>query len=273
MRARRLARMLRDQREAIGMHQSAVAAHFGWSTAKVGHIESARNKVSARDVALLLEVYGVTSPEREQVLALAREADQRNWWTDFRGVLTGPYVALEDAASSICEWAPLVIPGLLQTVDYARAAMTAGALGTQIPDLEQRLRARMARQTVLTRAQDPPRLHVVIDGAALTRTVAGPEVMRGQLRHLLNEAARPNITIQVIPVDGETHPGLDGQFIVMRFPDDLHPDVGYVEGFMGGTYLESPQAVGRCTVAFELLAKAALPPDDSVVLLEETVSK
>ncbi|MDX6741728.1 helix-turn-helix transcriptional regulator [Actinocorallia sp. A-T 12471] len=264
VRARRLARILKDSRETAGLSQTSVAGRFGWSQQKLSYIESARNKVSEQDVANLLDVYGVESPDRDAVLTLAREADQRNWWTDFTGILTGPYVALEDEASEIIEWAPYIVPGLLQTADYARALMAT----TEVSDLEfeQKLRARMARQTVLSR-NPAPRLHVILDEAVLERPIGGPEVLQGQLLRLLAEAERPTVTIQILPKAVGAHPGVDGPCILLRFASDLDPDVAYVEGFMGGAYLEQPRKVTCCRVALERLHKIALPPDESAALI------
>ncbi|MEO5878294.1 MAG: helix-turn-helix transcriptional regulator [Streptosporangiaceae bacterium] len=272
VRARRVARILRDLRDQAKMSQTAVAGRFGWSQQKVGAIESARNKVSEHDAALLLDLFGVTSPDREATLALVREADQRNWWTDYVGVLSGPYVALEDAADQILNWAPLVIPGLLQTTDYAREIISAGRPGAST-DLDQRLRARLARQTVLVRDQDPPNLHVVLDEAVIRRPIGGPDVIRAQLRRLLSEIDRTNVTIQVLPFNAGTHSGLDGSVIVLKFAEPLDPDVAFVEGMMGGVYLENPHQVTRCSLAFERLTEAALTPHDSAALIEAAAKK
>ena len=272
VRARRLARSLREFREQAGLGVTAAAARLGWSQGKVSHIESARNKPNERDVELMLNLYGVGSPDREAILSLAREAEDRGWWTDYIDVLNGPYVALEDAAAEIGNWAPQVIPGLLQTQDYAREIIKAGELG-EASDIERRLQARMVRQTLLTREDSPPNLHVVLDEAVLGRPIGGSAMMREQLHHLASEAERPNVTIQVLPQSAGTHCGLEGSLIVLRFAEPADPDVAYAEGFFGVVYMESPQQVAHCRLAFERICEAALDPDDSLSLINAAAKR
>lgn len=271
VRARRLARSLREAREQAGLSQSAVGASLSWSQQKVGHIENCRNKADEHDVDLMLALYGVQTPEREALMALAREAERRNWWSDYADILSGPYVALEDAASEIREWEPQVIPGLLQTQDYARELITGGRPDSS-EETERRLKARMLRQTLLTRPQDPPRLHVILDEAILERPIGSPDIMSDQLYRLRSEARRPNVTIQVLPKSAGTHPGLDGSVIVLGF-DGGDPDVGYAEGFHGAVFLESPHKVAVCRVAFERLSEDSLDPEDSAALIEAAAKK
>jgi hypothetical protein len=272
VRARRHARSLRAFREQAGLGVTAAAARLGWSQGKVSHIESARNKPNERDVELMLNLYGVGSPDREAILSLAREAEDRGWWTDYIDVLNGPYVALEDAAAEIGNWAPQVIPGLLQTQDYAREIIKAGELG-ETSDIERRLQARMVRQTLLTREDSPPNLHVVLDEAVLGRPIGGSAMMREQLHRLASEAGRPNVTIQVLPQSAGTHCGLEGSLIVLGFAEPADPDVAYAEGFFGVVYMESPQQVAHCRLAFERICEAALDPDDSLSLISAAAKR
>lgn len=274
VRARRLARSLREYREQADLGVGDAARRLGWSQGKVSHIESCRNKPDIIDVELMLDLYGVGTPQREAMVTLAREAQQRGWWTEFPDVFNGPYVALEDAAAEINEWAPLGIPGLLQTPDYARAIMTHSSPDAPDEgDIERRLRARAARQTILTRKQGAPTLSVVLDELTLYRSTGGTAVMRAQLDRLIMEARRDNITIQVLPRDTATYDGLNGPLIVMRFAELADPDVAYVEGFHGAAYLEGPQQVARCRVAFERLRGAALDPQESAALIAAAAHK
>ncbi|OLT23915.1 hypothetical protein BJF79_14305 [Actinomadura sp. CNU-125] len=272
VRARRLARSLKEFREHAELGVTAAAARLGWSQGKVSHIESARNKPNERDVKLMLHLYGVSSPDREAILALAREAEERGWWTDYIDVLNGPYVALEDAASEIGNWAPQVIPGLLQTQDYAREVIKAGELG-EAADIERRIRARVVRQTLLTREKNPPRLRVVLDEAALNRPIGGPRIWRDQLNQLRADAQRPNVTIQILPQSVGTHCGLEGSLIVLRFAEPADPDVAYAEGFFGVVYMESPQQVEHCRLAFEKICAAAFAPEKSLDLIDAAAKR
>jgi transcriptional regulator with XRE-family HTH domain len=268
VRARRLARSLREAREQADIRVTAAAARLGWSQPKLSKIEGARTKPSERDVADLLDLYGVTTPDRDAILALAREADKRGWWTDYIDVLHGPYVALEDASEQILGWAPQVIPGLLQTPEYAYEIMRAGH-PNEPDDVERRVRARIQRQLLLSRGHAPARLHVILDESILEKPVGGAEIMRDQLYKVAGEAHRPNVTVQVLPKTTGTHAGLEGAFIVLQFGEPADPDVAYVEGVHGVVYLESPQAVAECNVRFEALHKQALDHDESVSLIKE----
>lgn len=267
VRARNLAARLKEFREAAGLSQKRAADSLSWSAAKIGHIETGRNKASFEDVELLLELYGVVGPDRDAILRLAQEADHRSWWTEFVDVLHGPYVALEDAASEIVDWSPQLIPGLLQTPGYARALIVGDGSNIEPSDIERRLQTRLLRQAILARPE-PPRLHVVLDQSCLERPIGGPGVMKEQLARLVADSQRDHITIQILPREAGNHPGLEGAMIVLRFADPSYPDVGYCEGFFGAVYLENPHQVSRCNVAFEQISKAALKSKDSVALIE-----
>ncbi|WP_344958081.1 DUF5753 domain-containing protein, partial [Actinomadura miaoliensis] len=124
-----------------------------------------------------------------------------------------------------------------------------------------------ARQAIITRIENPPHLHVILDEAVLSRPIGGPEVLRAQIDRLLTEARRPNVTIQVLPAAVGAHMGLDGAFIVLGFAEPADPPVAYVEGFHGVVYLENSQKVTRCNVAFERLREVALDPQESAAFI------
>lgn len=269
VRAQTLARRLAKLREEAGYSITQAAAMLGWSRAKLGHIETGRTRPKPDAVRRILDVYGVTSPERDALIALAEQAETRGWWTAYRDLLDGPYVALEDAAATISQWSPLVVPGLLQTTDYARALLA--SVGEET-DVERALRARANRQLVLRRGKDAPHLHVVLEESVLHRQVGGPDVMRDQLYHLAAEADRPNVTIQLLPMSTGAHPGLEGPFVLFSFAGPMQPDVAYSEGVHGVVYLEDAAKVRRCRLAFEALKHMALGPDETAEQLR-TVAK
>jgi hypothetical protein len=131
----------------------------------------------------------------------------------------------------------------------------------------------MVRQTLLTREDSPPNLHVVLDEAVLGRPIGGSAMMREQLHRLASEAGRPNVTIQVLPQSAGTHCGLEGSLIVLGFAEPADPDVAYAEGFFGVVYMESPQQVAHCRLAFERICEAALDPDDSLSLISAAAKR
>lgn len=266
VRGRRLMRELRRLREEERLTLQDVADRTGWSRARVSRIETGHTRPQHGDVADLLDLYGVPSPERDALITLAREARQRGWWTAYVDVFTGSYVSLEDEAAEIRTWDAQLIHGLLQTSDYARAVIEAGRMLPEPAQVERRIAAREARQALLDRP-DAPHLHAVFDEAVIRRPIGGPRIMAAQLRSLAVAAERPNVTIRVLPYDSGAHAGLDGRFTILSYPDPVDPDIAYVEGTMGDVYLESAQETEQHRVRFNRITAAALSPEDSAHLL------
>ncbi|WP_347700013.1 helix-turn-helix transcriptional regulator [Nonomuraea sp. B12E4] len=265
MRLRRLARELRKMREDSGLLPEAAAAQLGWSRSKVSRIETGRTMASRADVAAVCDLYGIGSGDRARLIQLAGEARQRGWWTAYADVFTGSYIGLEDDASLISQWEVQLIPGLLQTEDYARAVIS--QLRPQ-EEVQRRVMARMARRTLLSRP-DAPRLDAIFDEAVLRRPIGSQQIMDEQLGALLISARRPNVSIRVLPFRAGLHAGLEGAFTILSFADNMDPDVVYVEGVAGDVYVESTDQVERCKVTMEQISEAALPPEDSMRLITE----
>lgn len=272
VRARRLARILTELRNDAGLKGSEVAAQLNWSPSKVSHIEHGRSRPSEADVEAALDLYGVASPDRDRLINLTRDIDKRGWWTAYTDVFTGDYVALEDEAEEIKEVQLAVIPGLLQTEDYAYALEAVSARHRSCGDdderrqaeVRRRVQARMARKTLLGRKKPaPPHLHVVLDEAALRRPIGGPDVMRDQLYALKAAARRPNVTVQVLPYEAGAHPGLNGSFILLSYAEPIDPDIVYVEGRHGDVYLESKTDVDRHRLDWAEIRELALSPQMS----------
>jgi len=275
LRARRLAAELQRRREATGMSREEVARQLEWSTSTLFRIETGRNRPQPGNVRTLLELYGVTGPERDGLIQLTREARQPGWWHSFRDVLPNPYevyIGLEAGAASIRNFEPVVVPGLLQTADYAREIFRNGPIELDPDEVERLLEVRLARQQVLAR-DDRPRLWAVIDEAVIHRVVGGTEVMRGQLRHLADAAQQGKTTIQVVSYRAGAHAGAIGAFVTLDFAEDTDPTVVYVETLAGDIYLEERSDVNRYTLAFDRLVAAALHPDESVQLIEQVASR
>lgn len=264
VRQRRLAQALRELRHEAGLTQDAVADRMGWHTSKLFRLENARSpRVDWLDVRELLDMYGVASPDREALIQLARNARMIGWWTPYRDVFTGSYVALEVEASAMRLYCPELVPGLLQTGDYARTVIRAVRPGYDAESVERRVTARLARQKVLLDRATPPELLVVLNEAVLHRQVGTAHIMAAQLRALAAAAERPQITLQVLPFSAGAHAGLEGGFVLIEFPSEQDPDVVYVEGMMGDVYLESIEEVKRYQSAFECIQAIALSPGKS----------
>src|SRR3984893_2109520 len=274
LRRRRLAAELQRRREATGMSREEVARQLEWSTSTLFRIETGRNRPQPGNVRMLLELYGVTGPERDALIQLTREARQTGRWHSFRDVLPNPYevyIGLEAGAASIRNFEPIVVPGLLQTEDYARATFRNGPRELDADEVQRRVEVRLARQEILAR-DDRPRLWAVIDEAVIHRAVGGVSVMRRQLRHLAESAQQGRTTIQVVPYRAGAHAGTTGPFVILDFPEPTDPAVVYVETLAGDIYLEERSDVNRYTLAFDRLLAAALHPDDSVRMIERLAS-
>jgi transcriptional regulator with XRE-family HTH domain len=259
-----LAKALREIRKRLELGSDDVAERMQWSRSKLSRIETAKSRIDVRDLESLLDLYGVTSPERDALMNLASEAGRRGWWTRFGDVFSSAFVGLEDEAKDIRSWQTQLIPGLLQTEDYARAVIALSDNDSE--RIEARVRARLARQLLLRR-QHAPHMHAVLAQSALEQEIGGAEVMRKQLAELWAQTRRPNVTLQVMPYTAGAHLGLDGPFVWLGFVDVTFPDVAYVEGQFGDIFLESEEALARIRLSWEQLIKVALSPEESEGLL------
>src|SRR6201986_4537225 len=192
-----------------------------WSPSTLFPIETGRSRPKPGNVRTLLELYGVTGSERDGLIQLTREARQPGWWHSFRDVLPNPsevYIGLEAGAASIRNFEPIVVPGLLQTADYARETFRNGPIELDPDEVERLLEVRLARQEILAR-EDRPRLWAVIDEAVIHRVVGGVSVLRGQLRHLAEAAEQGKTTIQIVPYRAGAHAGTIGSFVILDYAE------------------------------------------------------
>ena len=267
-RRRRLGAELRRLREAAGLTIDRVAEALECSQSKVSRIETGQVSATPRDVRDMLALYRVADDRREAMVQVAREARQRGWWQKFVDVPDGvpAYVGLEVAATSIDVYMSLIVPALLQTADYARAVI--GAVRPDLPggEIDRRVELRMRRQALLDQEQ-PPALRVLLDDTVLRRPVGGPAVMAAQRRRLLEDAARPAVTIRVLEAESGAHAGMDGPFTIFGFPAAAERDVVALDSAADALYLEDPEDVARYRRVLELLLPAALPPEASAELI------
>ena len=269
LRRRRLGTELKKSREQAGLTQEQVSRHFEWHSAKVTRIETARVAVTPRDVKDLLTLYGVRDEEyREALMALARTSKERTWWTDYRDLLRpGNFIGLEAEASVSRVWEPIVLPGLLQTKDYMRALMTAGRRSDAPESIDRRVDLRMKRQLRLT-GDRPLTLFAIVDESVLHRVIGGKDVMREQMRRLLEATQLPNVNLQILPFEAGEHSYLGGSAALLEFPEIAHLDVVYLEGLAGDYYEEQPTEVGRYRQEFERLSEKALDQNSSAGMVK-----
>jgi len=263
---RQLGAELRRLRDRTGRTGAAVAGELGWSESKLSRIETAAIGIRNPDLQRLLDLYRVSGKERSRLLALAVQSRQKAWWEGYGDALTDPYeayIGFEAEASLISNYEALVVPGLLQTAEYAKAVTQADGLYDDPEILQQRIAVRMARQAVLAREQ-PPKLRAILDEAVLRRPIGGADVMRRQLRRLLEASEQPMITIQVLPFSVGAHRALAGSFIVLEFASGPDEALVYSEGMTGGVLRSKSDELSGYLSSFDSLRAQALTPEDSV---------
>ncbi len=237
------------------------------SHSKISRLETGRVGFKDRDIADLLTFYGVTDErERQALRELASRASKQGWWHDYSDVLPSwfeAYVGLEEAATQIRAYEVQFVPGLLQTGDYARAVSLLGYPNATERELDRRVGLRLARQAVFTRAE-PPNMWGVLDEAVLRRPLGGAEIMRDQIKHLIEMSQRPNVTIQLVPFQAGGHAAAGGPFSILRFAEYDLPDVVYLEQLTSALYLDKPDTVDSYLMVMDRLAVEALTPAGTV---------
>ncbi|MFC5220742.1 helix-turn-helix domain-containing protein [Streptomyces coerulescens] len=259
VRRRRLGQELRRLRELKGMTAEEVAERLLVSQSKISRLENGRRSISQRDVRDLCGVYEVEDHRIvDSLMQMAKDSRQQGWWHSFGDIPYSVYIGLETDAASLRVYDPQVVPGLLQTKQYAEA-LIAGAL----PEIEKRVQVRMRRQERISTEENPLRLWTVLDEAALRRVVGNRSLMRDQLEQLVEQSQLPHVTVQVIPFDMGAHPGLNGQYAILEFPDAADSSVVYIEGVTSDLYLEKANDVQKYSVMYEHLRAQALNVDQS----------
>lgn len=261
---------LRGLRESRGITREDAGEVIRGSAAKISRLELGRVRLKPRDVDDLLTAYGVAAgPERERFLDLVRQSGLPGWWSRYAEVLPPwfeTYVGLEQAAAVIRCYECQFVPGLLQTADYAREVVRLGHGHPQ--EVERRVELRMRRQAVLDR-DDPPLLWAVIDEAALVRPLTSPALARAQLDHLIAQAQRPHVRLQIAPLARGAHPAAGGSFSLLRFAEEDLPDVVYLEQLTSSLYLDKRGEVEHYLSILDRLSAVVPPPDRTPALLAE----
>ncbi|MBY8343511.1 helix-turn-helix domain-containing protein [Streptomyces spinosirectus] len=264
VRRRRLGQELRRLRELKGMTAEEVAERLLVSQSKISRLENGRRSISQRDVRDLCGVYEVEDHRIvDSLMQMAKDSRQQGWWHSFGDIPYSVYIGLETDAASLRVYDPQVVPGLLQTRQYAEALITGALPETAATDIEKRVQVRLRRQERITAPDNPLRLWTVMDEAALRRVVGNRSLMRDQLEQLVEHSQLPHVTVQVIPFDMGAHPGLNGQYAILEFPDAADSSVVYIEGVTSDLYLEKANDVQKYSVMYEHLRAQALNPDQS----------
>jgi len=259
-----LGAVLRALRNEKGLTVEQVADRLLCSPSKVSRMETGQG-ATARDIRDLCELYGVAdAAERDRLTALAREGKRPTRWQRYE-LAYAAYAELEEDALAIRAFQSSAVHGLLHTADYARANHESSMPRLNPEQIDRQIEAKLARQSILTRA-DPPGFAVVLDEAALHRMVGGRRVMAAQLAKILDISALPNITVQILPFELGAHPALEANFTILELPAPT-PGVVFVEGMIGSTYLDRPDDLKRYHDVFRKLQSIALSPKDSSDLI------
>ncbi|MGH8878214.1 MAG: helix-turn-helix domain-containing protein [Stackebrandtia sp.] len=270
---RQLGRYLRDLRNRSRLTVRVAAAELEWSEAKIWRIETGQTGMRSLDVETMCRIYGAPPDSAEALMALAKETKARGWWHSYGDVIPEDfdvYIGLEEAASHFAGYQSELVPGLLQTEDYARAVIRAHRPDMDDAEIERRVSVRMARQALLTRVTAAPAFDIVLNEAILHRPIGGSAVMVLQLERLASASEPSNVSVRVLSFTAGLHTGiLSGPFVMLRFPlngngQETEPPTVYVESFTGALYLDKRHEVERYDAAFANISESAL---------DETASK
>jgi len=267
VRRRRIAAELKRLREERGLTLDHAARELGVARSTMSRIENAQVSVRPGDVRTLLELYGVDAGGVAALVEVARDARQRGWWQAYSDVLPNwfeVYVGLEQAASEISTFEVALVPGLLQTADYARAVIEAELPDASPNEVDRRIELRMKRQHDESR----PDMSVVLDEAVIRRVVGGASTMRAQLDRLAEEAESPGRTLQIVRFNAGAHASMISSFSILIFPDPADPPVVYLENRAGSVYVEGSGANAYVRI-FRILRADAISPEASLDLLRE----
>lgn len=265
---------LAKARTAAGLNSEDVADAVGCSPSKIRKLEAGKGILNRAELAMILSTCGVENDgERERLFELLRLGKQRGWWTTTYGELSSPrlddLLSFEGSASRIRSFEPLVIHGLLQTEDYARASASRVAGVVSAEEVEREVSMRMERQAHVFEDGAPPDLWVILDEAAIRRPVGGPKVMQEQLQHLLNLG----VPVQIAPLSSDAYPGFAGGVTIFDFPDDLHSPIAYVECQAGNVFVEDAHEVERVIRMYEHITASALDHGPSRKMLLSVIDE
>lgn len=268
---RRLSRELRRLRHEAGLTADKVRGDIDLSQGKMNRLETGIGpQPNISDIRVLLDYYKVGDDEREALLNLARLSRERGWWEkEFSDVLGTAYAGFEAEAARIHTYQPLVIPGLLQTVPYAHAAIRGGLIRNP-EEIQRRIDFRVTRQKILEHAH-PPHLWAVIDEAVIRRPFGTRTEREEQLQRLIDTGESEHITVQVIPFSAGMHPGLACSFTLLEYEDD--PTIVYIDMASNGLYLEQPHDVEHHNRMYQHLRATALDKDATVRFLTMLLSE
>lgn len=266
VRLRRLAQEMVRLREGAGLTRDQAAERTRLDPSSIWRLETAKNRPQRRTVLTLLDLYGITdAADQAHYVELLAKSNELGWLAPFEESLPEDYqtyISFESDASRLTGFESAFVPGLLQTPDYARAVIRGVHPILQEDEVHKRAEVRARRQESLARKSGHA-LWLVLDESVLQRNVGGDDVMQGQMDRLVQAASQKNTVLQIIPFGAGAHPGSQGSFILMEFPEP-DPTLVYIETLTGNLFLEKPEEVSLYRSNFEHIIALALSPADSL---------
>jgi transcriptional regulator with XRE-family HTH domain len=254
--------LLRGFRTERGWTVEQVATRLMCSPSKVSRMETGQRGVSARDIRDLAGLYELDAQRQQQLADLAAEGKQQAWYQ--KGDLRDPdYVGLESAAETISDFGLGLVPGLLQTADYARAVLQTARPSLPAEVIEDRLASRLERQHRLLLSDNPTRFEAVIDEAVMRRVVGSREIMSAQLSWLVEVSRRPNVVIRLLPYEAGVLPSNTNKFIILTFAEASLPDLVYIESLLTDQFIDDADDVAIYGQAFALMRDMSAPPEQT----------
>jgi len=273
VRSRRLGAQLRDYREQAQLDQTQVGGSIGIKQAHMSSIENGRTKLSAETLATLVDALAIPAEVAARMEDLRAHAHVPGWWQAYGDILSEPIQALielEEDASWVRSFDGPVIPGLLQTRDYAERIITASVPHLRVGDIDRYLELRMRRQQRLVNGM---RLTAIMSEAALRQQVGGPELLRKQLQHLTAAVREYDVTVQIVPFTADAHAALGDQFAIIQWPLETDPEAVCVDGQTSWVVHERNREVRQYNYAFSSVQGRALSPKDSIALIGDLIKE
>ncbi|MEU5563624.1 helix-turn-helix domain-containing protein [Micromonospora musae] len=281
---RQLGRLLRQYRTEAGVTLDAAAEALEYSRQKIWRIESGLGAVRVLDVKAMCELYGVSDEITEAMKGLATETKSKGWWHAYGDAVPSwfeLYVGLESAAAHLRQYEETLIPGLLQTREYALGLARLDRPSASEEDRERAVEVRLQRQSLLSRRLPrPPRLEAVLSEAVLRRTVGNRGVMAGQLSRLIETAELPNVSVRVLPFAAGPHSGaVAGSFVILDFPATKggratsEPPIAYSESLTGALYLDKPDELDAYRAAWKSVEALALDEAQSTEMIKRIIGE
>lgn len=273
MRSRRLGSKLAYHRQRARLSGTELADRIGIHQATLSKIETGKANLSPSVLASSRQALELLDDVAEQLEHLRRKADEPGWWQDYGDILSEAVqmlIELEAEASWIRTYEGEVIPGLLQTREYAERLITAVSPHIRISDIDRYLELRMRRQE---RLDEGVRLTAIIGEAAVLQRVGGADVLREQLRHIDRMVTEYDVTVQVVPFTAEAHAALGESFVIIQWPDETDPEAVYVDGLTSWTIHERRGTVRSYMYAMGSVQSQALPPRESLDLVNNVIKE